>query len=295
MVEKGIRWKFNPPAAPHHGGSWERLVRSFERVFYAVVGSRRLTDEILSTTFCLVEQVLNARPLSPASADPNDLTALTPNHFLLGRSVASPSGIPLTDNDFNHRKRDVTAQSYANAERSRWLKEYVPGLQMRTKWNSSAPQKLNSGDLVWVVESTSPRGFYPMARIVSLRYGADGFARSAELRTASGSLVRPVFKLVPVLASISSGGDGSRLNILIKNCEMLQISMLSLIVIQVSNIISLQLLSTSLIDKKILLGFFLGIFLRNDKKILLGILLTILLRNDKKNLDRILIKNLIKK
>ncbi len=207
MVEKGIHWKFNPPAAPHHGGSWERLVRSFKRVFYAVVGSRRLTDEILSTTFCLVEQILNARPLSPASSDPNDLTALTPNHFLLGRSVTSPSAIPVTDNDFNHRNRYIRAQSYANAVGSRWLNEYVPDLQKRTKWTTSEVQKLKSGDLVWVVESTSPRGFYPMARIVSLRYGADGFARSAELRTASGSFVRPVVKLVPVLDSAFSGGE----------------------------------------------------------------------------------------
>ena len=35
FVQKGIKWKFNPPASPHHGGSWERLVRSCKQVFYA--------------------------------------------------------------------------------------------------------------------------------------------------------------------------------------------------------------------------------------------------------------------
>ena len=43
-------------------------------------------DEVLHTTFCLVENALNSRPLTPVSADPGDLNALTPNHFLLGNT-----------------------------------------------------------------------------------------------------------------------------------------------------------------------------------------------------------------
>ena len=38
---------------------------------------------------CLVEQILNARPLTAVSDDPEELTALTPNHFLLGREKTS--------------------------------------------------------------------------------------------------------------------------------------------------------------------------------------------------------------
>ena len=84
IVKNCINWKFNPPSAPHHGGVWERLVRNFEHTFYAILDNRRLTDEILTTDFCLAEQSLNARPLVPASADATDLDALTPNHFLFG-------------------------------------------------------------------------------------------------------------------------------------------------------------------------------------------------------------------
>ena len=53
MVKKGVNWKFNPPSAPHHGGVWERLVRSFKQTFYAILDKRRLTDEILTTVFVL--------------------------------------------------------------------------------------------------------------------------------------------------------------------------------------------------------------------------------------------------
>ena len=28
MLQKGIKWSFNPPAGSHHGGPWERLMRS---------------------------------------------------------------------------------------------------------------------------------------------------------------------------------------------------------------------------------------------------------------------------
>ena len=52
----------------------------------AILGHRYLTDENLLTTMCLVKETLNARPISPASDDPEDLEALIPNHFYLGRA-----------------------------------------------------------------------------------------------------------------------------------------------------------------------------------------------------------------
>ena len=55
------------------------------------------------------------------------------------------------------------------------------------------------GDLVWIVESTSPRGHYPLARVVKLNFGSDAVARSADLKTSTSCLVRPVVKLCPAL------------------------------------------------------------------------------------------------
>ena len=73
--------------APHHGSVWQRLVQSFKRTFYAILGNRRLTDEVLTTVFCLLEQSFNARPLVPANAKATDIDALTPNHFWLVATV----------------------------------------------------------------------------------------------------------------------------------------------------------------------------------------------------------------
>ena len=113
LASKGIIWKFNPPSAPHFGGVWDCLVRSCKKAMFAILGSRSLIDETLITTMCLVEQTLNARPLTAVSEDPADLEALTPNHFLLGRSNVAVPFIPnaelyanllTTEKYSNHRK-----------------------------------------------------------------------------------------------------------------------------------------------------------------------------------------------
>ena len=197
LVKKGIKWKFNPPSAAHHGGVWERIVRSFKHVFYGVLGNRRLTDEILTTTFCLVEQCLNSRPITPVCPEAPDLGAPTPNHFLLGTASSTlPSHFRP---EIDHRKRYVRAQAYSDAIWNCWLKEYVPNLNRRSKWSKSSDRGLKTGDRVRLVESTAPRRHYPLGRVVKGNYGTDAIARSAEVKTSTGNLVRPVVKLAPVL------------------------------------------------------------------------------------------------
>ena len=192
LVKKGMKWKFNPPSAPHHECVWERLVRSFINTFYAILVNRRLTDEILYyNLYC------RAKPqCSPASADVTELDVLTPNHFLLG--IAGSSLPSLANCDFDNRKRYARVHAYSDAIWNQWLKEYVPSLNSRAKWHLPSNRDLKTGDLVWIVESTTPRSYYPLARVVKLNFGSDAIARSAEVRTASGNLIRPVVKRAPV-------------------------------------------------------------------------------------------------
>ena len=78
------------------------------------------------------------------------------------------------------------------------MKEYVPSLNRRSKWHSPSNRKLKTADLVWIVEPTTPKSYNPLARVVKLNFGSDAIARSAEVRTASEKLIRPVVKLAPV-------------------------------------------------------------------------------------------------
>jgi len=152
FAEREIFWKFNPPSAPHFGGVWERLVQSVKRAMYNILGSRKITDETLQTTFCLVEQTLNARPITYVSDDIEDLEALTPNHFLLGRpSHCLPDYCSKTTDGYS-RKAYKHAQLYADQIWKRWLSEYVPNLLPRSKWNKFRNSELKTGDLVWLIE-----------------------------------------------------------------------------------------------------------------------------------------------
>ena len=65
-----------------------------------------------STTMCIVEQTLNARPLTPISSDVNDLEALTPNHFLLGNRTVCLPYLPGAENFIDHRKLFRQTQAY---------------------------------------------------------------------------------------------------------------------------------------------------------------------------------------
>ena len=87
LLQKGIQWEFNPPAASHFGGFWERLIRSVRKILYSIMQEQviRLDDEGLQTLFSEVEAVLNGRPLVESPSSTNDLEVLTPNHLLLLR------------------------------------------------------------------------------------------------------------------------------------------------------------------------------------------------------------------
>ena len=126
MAQKQIKWKFNPPGAPHFGGVWERMVRSCKKAMIAIVGNRTLTDDVLSTAMCLVEQILNSRPLTSVSDNPKDLEALSPNHFLLGRSSPATPFIPDAQRYTDLRRVFRVSQAYADMIWSRWNREYLP-------------------------------------------------------------------------------------------------------------------------------------------------------------------------
>ncbi|GFV12310.1 integrase catalytic domain-containing protein [Trichonephila clavipes] len=60
-----------------------------KRILLRVAKSAIMNFEELTTLMAQIEAVMNSRPLSPLSSDPNDLNPLTPGHFLTNCAISS--------------------------------------------------------------------------------------------------------------------------------------------------------------------------------------------------------------
>ena len=89
LAKNQIKFQFNPPAAPHFGGAWEREIQSVKKALQVVVGKQSLHEDILLTLLIEVEGILNAKPLGYVSSDIADPEPVTPNMLLMGRRDAS--------------------------------------------------------------------------------------------------------------------------------------------------------------------------------------------------------------
>ena len=208
------RWRFIPPAAPHMGGVWERLVRSVKVALGSVATAPRTPDdEVLGTALLEAEALINARPLTYIPLESADQEAITPNHFLLGSSngdKVAPFG-PV-DNPVVLRSGWRLAQSITQAFWTRWLKVYLPVITRQGKWFEEKPG-IVVGDLVLVV-SGSARDQWVRGLVEEVIHGRDGRVRQAFVRTASGVLRRPAVKLAVLDVRVSdepaAGVPGNR-------------------------------------------------------------------------------------
>lgn len=180
-VERGIEWSFNPTAAPHMGGAWERLVRSVKTALTLVLKDHSPKEEVLMTALTEIEHSINSRPLTHVSVDLGDPEALTPNNFLIGYS-SGEIRFEKYDNKKCLRKRWLQVQSFADAGWRRWLREYLPTLISRAKWQKDE-SPLKVGDLVLILDSNSERNQWKKGVITRAHAASDGQVRVVEVKT----------------------------------------------------------------------------------------------------------------
>ena len=82
MTDNEIMWIFNPTAASHFGGVWERMIRTTRRIFESLLNNQVLASDSLHTLLCEAELNINSRPITRPSSDARGENPLTPFKLL---------------------------------------------------------------------------------------------------------------------------------------------------------------------------------------------------------------------
>ncbi|XP_060855378.1 uncharacterized protein LOC132933060 [Metopolophium dirhodum] len=188
------KWHFNPPAAPHFGGLWEAAVKSTKYHLRRVIGTQLLTYEELSTLSARVEGILNSRPLTALSTDPNDLCSLSPGDFLIGQPLVAIPESDTTSTPLNRLNRWELIRHMYQSFWKRWSNEYLTSIQSRNKWTHQQ-RNVKVGDLVLVQTPNQPPTHWKLGRIEEVHPGSDDIVRVVTVRTADSVVKRPVVKL----------------------------------------------------------------------------------------------------
>ena len=194
LLKEEVEWRFNPPLASHQGGFYEAFFRIVRQILRSVAGEATLEEFDLLTLMTEIERILNNRRISDLPSSPDEFAALTPNMILSGcMDDAVPPGVFLKADGY--RRPWKKTQFLADNFWKRWLVEYLPLLQPRSKWFGTT-DNLKCGDLVLMVDEQTSRGCWPKAIVVEVMPDKNNLVRRVKVRTSDNRLfVRDIRKL----------------------------------------------------------------------------------------------------
>ncbi|XP_076549217.1 uncharacterized protein LOC143306777 [Osmia lignaria lignaria] len=194
FVDDHTTWSFNPPAAPHMGGKWEAVVKSVKYHLRRTVSDTLLTFEEYYTLLNQIEATLNSRPLEPLTDDPDDLSVLTPAHFLIGRAISTLPEPSVEQANISPRARWHLIQQKLQQFWKRWSTQHLQRMQSISKWHHPS-NNIHVGSLVLLTDERFPPCKWPLARVLAVHPGPDGLTRVVTIKTATSTLTRPIAKL----------------------------------------------------------------------------------------------------
>ena len=194
LLQKHIKWSFSLPHGSHFGGIWERCIRTVRKILHALLQEQIADDQRLVTFMCEVESIMNSRPITPVSSDPNNMEPLTPNHLLLLKSEVTLPPSLFKKEDLFSSCTWKQVQYLADIFWRRWSRKYLPLLELRQKWVSRR-RNLAIGDVVLVATESSQKNSWLLGRIVETFLDGRGFVGQVKVRTRTAVFESPVDKL----------------------------------------------------------------------------------------------------
>ena len=185
-------WHFIPPVSPWWGGWWERMVKSVKLCLRKTLNGAILSKCETETLLIEIEACVNSRPLTYLSNNPLDPQALTPSHFLLGKSAGEQTtvtfdGLPISMQDLQvaYSVRLGTLKTFWN----RWLIEYISNLPPIVN-KTNKVQDICLGELVLIRQENIRRVYWPLGRIVNIFPGRDGVIRAVEIKMTDNTILK---------------------------------------------------------------------------------------------------------
>ena len=201
----GSVWKFNSPHSSHMGGVWERMIGITRRILDGILlqqNKKALTHEVLSTLMAEVSAVINSRPITTISSDPESPIILSPNILLTQKQ----GEVPTISGEFSIK--DIYTADWKHVQVlsdmfwNKWQENYLQELQSRQKWCIEKPN-IKLGDIVFVKDKGLARNDWPVGVVEEAIKSDDNLVRKAVVRIYHEgkhvSYTRPITELVLLL------------------------------------------------------------------------------------------------
>ncbi|KAM9802571.1 uncharacterized protein ACBT44_014811 isoform 3-T4 [Syngnathus typhle] len=131
-------------------------------------------------------QTLHGAASGDATADDYHQSQLS-----LLQQVVYPASETLSSKRWRH------CQQLADHFWKRFIRFYLPSLQVRQKWNAENPD-LQIGQTVLILDPQLPRSLWPVGKVTSIIPSLDGKVRAAEVKVRERTYTRPVARLIPL-------------------------------------------------------------------------------------------------
>ena len=132
--------------------------------------------------FTGVEALMNSRPLISVGGPE--------------RCLSAPESVD--ERAYNPKKSWRRIQELISNFWKRWMKEWLPLLNIRQKWNEIGAD-VKVGDLVLAISPESPRAHWLLARVLEVFSGRDVHVRVVKLQVGKDTIVRLISKCVHVV------------------------------------------------------------------------------------------------
>ena len=104
-----------------------------KRALKSVANNRPTQEDQLITTLVQIEGTFNSLPLTSISDDADDLTVLTPTHFISGRSLNTQGVVDINEKVIDGRRKWKKVGSLSNIVETIYQRIYTINIYQRFK------------------------------------------------------------------------------------------------------------------------------------------------------------------